>query len=295
MAYAVERRAAPELRAGTPRRAARRRDRRGRRADRHPARAPARASRARVTAVALDLDGTLGDTRPLWHDWLESVLAGSLDVDPDALPDDRAEAAAGSTRPARRRRLADAAGAVRRGARPRLPAPEREASARRCGGSRPAASRHRRLHGRARAARPGRARPARGRAARRGARGRDGRASRGCSRGSVRTRASSGRPRSSSVQSRMAEMERKALSDRQLEALLERLDTHRRRAARAERPPRAQRRPPAHLAGALAPERVDRGARLCRARPAGAAGAPAPRRVGAPPPAGDMSRGQALP
>jgi phosphoglycolate phosphatase-like HAD superfamily hydrolase len=46
-----------------------------------------------VTAVAIDLDGALGDTRPLWRDW----LAGSarvLGVDPGSLPEDRAAAAA---------------------------------------------------------------------------------------------------------------------------------------------------------------------------------------------------------
>ncbi len=43
-------------------------------------------------ALAIDLDA-LGDTRPLWTDWLES--AGSVvGVDPGALPADRGEAAA---------------------------------------------------------------------------------------------------------------------------------------------------------------------------------------------------------
>jgi phosphoglycolate phosphatase-like HAD superfamily hydrolase len=42
--------------------------------------------------VAIDLDA-LGDTRRLWNDWVAS--AGSiLGLDPDALPDDRGEAAA---------------------------------------------------------------------------------------------------------------------------------------------------------------------------------------------------------
>jgi phosphoglycolate phosphatase-like HAD superfamily hydrolase len=48
---------------------------------------------ARVTALLLDLDGVLGDTRPLWDDW----LAGSshlFDLEPGALPHDRAAAAA---------------------------------------------------------------------------------------------------------------------------------------------------------------------------------------------------------
>lgn len=47
-------------------------------------------------AVALDLDGALGDTRPLWRDWLEDAARrfGSIaPLDPAALPADRAEAA----------------------------------------------------------------------------------------------------------------------------------------------------------------------------------------------------------
>jgi len=44
-------------------------------------------------AVAIDLDGALGDTRPLWDAWLAS--AGELlGVDPRMLADDRAAAAA---------------------------------------------------------------------------------------------------------------------------------------------------------------------------------------------------------
>lgn len=46
-----------------------------------------------MTAVVLDLDGVLGDTRPLWADWLRDAR-GVLGVDPDALPCDRGEAAA---------------------------------------------------------------------------------------------------------------------------------------------------------------------------------------------------------
>jgi phosphoglycolate phosphatase-like HAD superfamily hydrolase len=46
----------------------------------------------RLPAVAIDLDGALGDTRPLWDDWL--VSAGTvLGVDAEALPTDRGEAA----------------------------------------------------------------------------------------------------------------------------------------------------------------------------------------------------------
>jgi phosphoglycolate phosphatase-like HAD superfamily hydrolase len=45
-----------------------------------------------VNAIALELDGVLGDTRPLWRDWLEDVARRArIDLD---LPDDRVEAAA---------------------------------------------------------------------------------------------------------------------------------------------------------------------------------------------------------
>jgi phosphoglycolate phosphatase-like HAD superfamily hydrolase len=47
--------------------------------------------------VAIDLDGVLGDTHPLWRDWLEDVarrLASIAPLDPAALPDDRGAAAA---------------------------------------------------------------------------------------------------------------------------------------------------------------------------------------------------------
>lgn len=49
-----------------------------------------------LSAVAIDLDGALGDTRPLWHDFLREAARrfGSIaPLDPDALPDDRAAAA----------------------------------------------------------------------------------------------------------------------------------------------------------------------------------------------------------
>jgi phosphoglycolate phosphatase-like HAD superfamily hydrolase len=45
-----------------------------------------------VKAAAVDLDAVLGDTRPLWRDWLEDV-AGRLPEELD-VPDDRAAAAA---------------------------------------------------------------------------------------------------------------------------------------------------------------------------------------------------------
>lgn len=43
-------------------------------------------------ALALDLDGVLGDTRPLWRDWLEEA-GRRLGFDAVALPEDRGEAA----------------------------------------------------------------------------------------------------------------------------------------------------------------------------------------------------------
>lgn len=46
-----------------------------------------------MSAVALDLDAVLGDTRPLWRDWLED-LARRAQVDVSSLPADRAAAAA---------------------------------------------------------------------------------------------------------------------------------------------------------------------------------------------------------
>ena len=44
-------------------------------------------------AVAIDLDGALGDTRPLWDEWISSASA-LLEFDAAKLPTDRAEAAA---------------------------------------------------------------------------------------------------------------------------------------------------------------------------------------------------------
>jgi phosphoglycolate phosphatase-like HAD superfamily hydrolase len=44
-------------------------------------------------AVAVDLDGVLGDTRPLWHDWLASV-GPLLGIDVAAVPSNRGAAAA---------------------------------------------------------------------------------------------------------------------------------------------------------------------------------------------------------
>lgn len=50
-----------------------------------------------MSALAIDLDGALGDTRPLWDDWLEDAARryGSIaPLDPASLPRDRGEAAA---------------------------------------------------------------------------------------------------------------------------------------------------------------------------------------------------------
>ena len=50
-----------------------------------------------MKAVAIDLDGVLGDTRPLWRDWLADASRRFASIAPlavDALPEDRAEAAA---------------------------------------------------------------------------------------------------------------------------------------------------------------------------------------------------------
>ena len=44
-------------------------------------------------ALAIDLDGVLGDTRRLWDDWLASA-GRMLGVDPSTLPAERGEAAA---------------------------------------------------------------------------------------------------------------------------------------------------------------------------------------------------------
>lgn len=49
-----------------------------------------------MRAVAIDLDGVLGDTRPLWRDWLEDAARRYRSIaalDPAALPEDRVAAA----------------------------------------------------------------------------------------------------------------------------------------------------------------------------------------------------------
>ena len=50
-----------------------------------------------MTAVAIDLDAVLGDTRPLWDAWLTDAarrFRSIAELDPDALPQDRGAAAA---------------------------------------------------------------------------------------------------------------------------------------------------------------------------------------------------------
>jgi phosphoglycolate phosphatase-like HAD superfamily hydrolase len=49
-----------------------------------------------IRALAIDLDGALGDTRPLWADFLADAarrFAAISPLDPHALPEDRARAA----------------------------------------------------------------------------------------------------------------------------------------------------------------------------------------------------------
>jgi phosphoglycolate phosphatase-like HAD superfamily hydrolase len=49
-----------------------------------------------VNPIAIELDGVLGDTRPLWNDWLEDAARRFHSIsplDPAALPEDRAAAA----------------------------------------------------------------------------------------------------------------------------------------------------------------------------------------------------------
>jgi phosphoglycolate phosphatase-like HAD superfamily hydrolase len=49
-----------------------------------------------MKAVAIDLDGVLGDTRPLWHDWLDDAarrFASIAELDPRRLPTERGAAA----------------------------------------------------------------------------------------------------------------------------------------------------------------------------------------------------------
>ena len=49
-----------------------------------------------MRAVAIELDGVLGDTRPLWRDWLADAARRYRTIaplDPAALPEDRAAAA----------------------------------------------------------------------------------------------------------------------------------------------------------------------------------------------------------
>ena len=53
-----------------------------------------------MKAIALDLDGVLGDTRPLWRAWLEDAARRFRMQELDGLPADRVAAAAGRARAA---------------------------------------------------------------------------------------------------------------------------------------------------------------------------------------------------
>ena len=74
-------------------------------------------------AVAIDLDGALGDTRPLWRDFLADSarrFASIAELDPGSLPDDRAAAAEELDRWAERG-IGDWRGALTRFAEDRAP------------------------------------------------------------------------------------------------------------------------------------------------------------------------------
>jgi phosphoglycolate phosphatase-like HAD superfamily hydrolase len=85
-------------------------------------------------ALAIDLDGALGDTRPLWSDFLTDAsrrFAAIAPLDPEALPEDRAAAAAELDRWAAQG-IGDWRGALERFAEDRAPVflrPDAEASA----------------------------------------------------------------------------------------------------------------------------------------------------------------------
>jgi phosphoglycolate phosphatase-like HAD superfamily hydrolase len=87
-----------------------------------------------VKAVAVDLDGALGDTRPLWREFLADAarrFASIAPLDPERLPADRGEAAAELDRWAAQG-VGDWRGALTRFAEDRAPVflrPNAEASA----------------------------------------------------------------------------------------------------------------------------------------------------------------------
>lgn len=87
-----------------------------------------------MKAVAVDLDGALGDTRPLWREFLADAarrFASIAPLDPDGLPADRGEAAAELDRWAAQG-VGDWRGALTRFAEDRAPVflrPDAEASA----------------------------------------------------------------------------------------------------------------------------------------------------------------------
>jgi phosphoglycolate phosphatase-like HAD superfamily hydrolase len=85
-------------------------------------------------SVAIDLDGALGDTRPLWRAFLEDAarrFSSIAALEPDALPEDRGEAAGELDRWAEQG-IGDWRGALERFAEERAPVylrPSAEASA----------------------------------------------------------------------------------------------------------------------------------------------------------------------
>ena len=224
---------------------------------------PGAAAPDAVNAAALDLDGVLGDTRPLWQDWLEDISRRLASIarssrrlfhttgaqPPPSSTAGRMQASATGVRrwngspPIARPSTSDrtqtraprCAGCTRQGVRLGVftDAPEPLArvalaqlgAARRLEAVETGGDALERLLARL-----------------------------GVGTVVVRSREELRRLRG---RARIGRMERGDLSDRQFEAVLERLDRLVAEVARLE-PQRAKRRPPAHLARALAPERVAR-------------------------------------
>ena len=201
-----------------------------------------------MASVAIELDGVLGDTRPLYDAWLEDV-SRRAHVDPAAARRGAAE-------------LARAARAVRRGSRSRLPAAERSCdrgasppAGARASGSACSPTRRRSWRG-SRVATS--ARPAGSRCSRRG-RAR----STGCSLLGPDTR---GCP----LSGRLADLNGGPRAHRPPARGAAGAPRPHRRGARADQPPPGvPRRADRRRARAPEPERVAAGDRLRRARPAG--------------------------
>ena len=174
----------PVVHRGTAGLAPRRRARRGRGpGGSRSGNGPTRCARDRASAIAVDLDGALGDTQPLWRDWL-TPRARVLGVEPHELPADRRRPPSSSTAPVRAAGGSSSSGSPRTGS---CLSPPRGRGERCASAARRRGRAARRVHGRTGAARTRGARPAR-----RGAQGRSGRErgrarSSGFSRGSTRT------------------------------------------------------------------------------------------------------------